>query len=322
MPGDLKDSNTSEMINANTSIFLGLALIYIYCRGYSSSNASLSFIKGKFKSFCGLLLKLSITTALIYNLCYNFLNLKFNIDRIELEIKETFNQSYRIDYKDYSIDLASLMTYSLRISQLIFTSCIFLAVSLTVPRNSLIKEIYKIDPSLMAYNSSISTFCKLWAVFRIPILFYSAYLRPFLTEKMALFSIIIFSNIEFVLASLFLLLIKFKNIASETKHQADLGLFAISLLAFGLIKYGVNLVDLPFELSQRNLNIVTSVQSALMISIYLFLTDIIFPRKIKDVQQERNLISTEITRPLKFENDVSLVESIIEFDDKKSLIKS
>jgi len=315
MENNVPDKNTAEIINANTTIFLVLTTLYIFSRSYTSSTATLGFLKGRFNSFCGMLLKVAIVAALIYNLTFNFLSTQFDINKIELEIKERLNHTHIIDFKNYSLDLVTLMIYSLKISQFLFASCIFLGISLLVPDSSDLADTHASDSSLIAYNSSISSFCKLWAIFRVPIVFYSGYLNPYLNERLTLFFILIFSNVELTFAALFLLIIKSKNSAASFKSQTDVGLFALTVMSYGIIRYGINLMDLPFQLSRMNLNIITSVQSALMISIYLFLTEIIFPKAIAKVQETS--IPPESRHLTKFTNDVQLMDSLVVFEDLK-----
>lgn len=312
------NNGTMEGSSTNTTVFLAISLFYIYCKSYSSTNSTLSFLKGKFRSFCGLLLKISILASLVYDVSLNFLGTKFNIDRTQLEITKALEYSYRVDYKDYSIDLVSVMIYSLKISETLLASCVFLAVSLLIPDEPEFYEKYKFDESLMTFNSSMSSLCKLWGVFRIPILFYAGALRALLGEKLSIFISQMLANIELVVASIFLLLIKFKNYTPWQNHNADIGLLSLTLTAYGFSKYGINLIDFPFELSKSNLDMICALQFGLMIGIYLSISGIMFPRRqIFDHLPEKN------DRPIQGvenTNEVALLESIIEFEDKKSLI--
>lgn len=311
---DNTEKNAAEIVNVNTTIFLTFTLLFILCRSYTSSTGTLGFLKGRLNSFCGMLLKISILSAVVYNLIFNYLSTKFDINKVELEIKESLDYVHKINFQDYSIDAINLMIYSLKISQFLFISCVFLGIALLVPDSVENSEEAPFDPATIKYNSRISSLCKLWAVFRIPIVFYSSYLNPYLNEKITLFIILVFSNVEISLAALFLLLIKFKNNSAEQKNQTDVGLFSIVLMSYGLIRYGINLIDLPFKLSILNLNIITSVQSAFMISLYMLLTDIIFPRVQIKVQETINLSNEQFRIP---KNDVQLLETLVVFDDQK-----
>lgn len=312
-------TTTVENGSANTTVFLAISLFYIYCRSYSSSNSTLSFLKGKFRSLCGILLKVSILTALVYNISVNFLATKFSIDRIQLEISKKLDHNYRVDYKDYSLDLVSIMVYSLKISEALLISCVFLATSLLAPDESEFYERYKFDESLVNFNSSMSSLCKLWGVFRIPILFYAGTLKPLFGNKLATFISQLFSNIELVTVSIFLILIKFKNYTPWRNHSVDIGLLALTLTAYGFAKYGINLIDFPFELTKSNLDTIVALQFGLMIGIYLSVCGIVFPRRIQacDHLSEKN---NRLIQGVENTNEVALLESIIEFEDKKGLI--
>lgn len=297
----LPDSN-----NLSTIPFLVFLTLYINIKSYSSSISSLSFLKGKINSLAGLLLKICVICSLIYNISYEILSKNFKINKIELEITETFRSAYNYYINGYNLDIVRLMINSLKISQILFISIIFMSISLLIPSY---KEVEDENNFLTKQNSLLCSFCKMWSIFRIPILFYSSFLKNLIYEKLVFFIVIVFSNIEIFLASIFVIYIKIKN---QKISNFDLGIFSSILFFYGIFKYTINLIDLPFELSNENLNLVYTIQFVLMISIYLFLCEIIYPNKI--IKKSSTPIVNQNIQP---HFEVALLESVIEFENTK-----
>lgn len=308
-----------DTYNSNTVAFLIMATVYIYYKAFSSDCSSFSFVKGRINSIGGLFLKLSILSLLIYNICLNFLSLKFRINKVELEILESISQTYTVVIKKYSIDIAKIMIYSLKISQLLFMSSLFICISMLIPDGEEQDQdnIHLIDSSITNNNSSIGSVCKLWAIFRIPILYYSTYLHQFFYKKISLFLSLIFCSTETFLAALCILVIKYKN-QKLIKHlglsySVDTILFAMAIIGYGALKYLVNLVDLPFEVTTHSLNIIVSYQIGLSLGIYLMMASIVFPKKKKHL---KDISGRVIKNEISITPDISLLDSVIEFEKK------
>lgn len=301
----------------NSTPLLVILTAYIYIKSCSSSISFFSFLKGRMSSFAGLLLKVSLISTLLYSISFEVLSEKFNINKMELEITEIFNSDFILKIYSYSLNVAKSMILFLKTSQILLVSVVFMCISLLIPSEREIQETCQLsnfNNYLTKQNSTIYNFCRLYAIIRIPVLIYSSLLKNLFYDRLVYFIVIVFSNLEVLAASIFLMFIKYKNnkLNGNLKYKTDVGLFSITLFFYSIFKYTVNLVDLPFEFTKNNLNIVLSVQFGLMTSIYLFLATILFPdRKTK----KQNYLIPVVNGDL-INNDVALIESVIEFDNK------
>ncbi|KAM0680311.1 hypothetical protein GINT2_001365 [Glugoides intestinalis] len=288
----------------NTAVIMSLTGFYILARSLSSTTPILNLIKGKFRSITGLLLKLSVISAIVYNITIYYLSMQFDVDRFSLEIFHKFDHTSSFSYNGYKIDLALLLLTSLKIAEALFVSCVFLSISLI---GSTFESTASIDISIIAIS-------KLWAVLRLLVVFYLAKFDYLVAKKLILFVQMILCNIEFGIASFFVLILKFR-VPKGKGLKCDAGFFSLCLLTYGFLKYSVNFIDFPFKIESRALNIMWSLQYGLFISIYLMMATITFPRKhydsLKKIKEDPISISGK--------NNVAILEEIIEFEESKAL---
>lgn len=286
----------------STPVVVTMVCLYILFRNMTSVTPTINFIKGKLRSLTGLFLTLSIISLTVYNITLYFLSTKFDIDKTRLELYQKFNNHYEIKIQEYTLDLGFILIASLKIADILFMSCIFLSISVITPssKNSAAPSVHK----------TVLTISRLWSILRIPMVFYSDKLSNIINEKLAIFIMLMVFNIELVIASIFALISKFKNIDVK-KPNNDSGFLSLCLFLYGFVKYSINFIDFPFKIDANLLSLIYSFQYALSISLYLLITGIIFPReKIAIIIKEKPENNPNTT-------SLAILEEIIEFDDLK-----
>lgn len=296
---------TLDSNSINTAVIMTLTGFYILARSISSTTPILNLIKGKFRSITGLLLKLSVISAVVYNITMYYLSMQFQVDRFSLELFHKFDHTSIFSYNGYKIDLALVLLTSLKIAEALFVSSVFLCISLI---GSTFDSTASIDISIIAVS-------KLWAVLRLLAVFYLAKFDYLVAKKLVLFVQMVLCNIEFGIASFFVLVLKFR-VPKRKALNCDAGFFSLCLFSYGFLKYSVNFIDFPFKLESSTLNIMWSLQYGLFISIYLMMATITFPRKQFDIPKKIKEDSTSISG----KNSVAMLEEVIEFEESKALI--
>lgn len=288
----------------NTTVITSVLGLYIFFRSFVSIIPSVNFIKGKFRFVAGLFLKIAIFSSVVYEITIYLLSTKFKINRIELELSKNFQEHHQISYGGFTVDLAFLMTTSLKITEIMFMSSIFLCISLMAP-----------SPELTYFfnlNVSIISFSRLWSIFRIPTIYYSSKLNLIMDEKAALFLKLLFCGIEVCIASSFAFILGFKNNTLKNLHT-DSFFFSSCLMSYGFLKYFINIIDFPFKLNSEIVKLIFSVQFVLLNAIYLQITSLIFPRK--SLLQPQKIPSTVNHPNERYSTDVALLETVVEFDE-------
>jgi hypothetical protein len=304
----------SLKINPNTVncfVIISLECLYILARSLSSTTPSINFIKGKIRSIAGLFLKFAILSSVFYNAALFYLSFKFEIDKVTLELTHVFNEKYFVKFQKYSLDLVSFMIISLKISEAFFISAVYLAISLICG-----VKVNSIGGPIDNFRMKICSFARIYGIFRLPIAFYSYFVENLFDEKLYLFFRLIFGSLEFFLISFFILLGKGNNPVKNINFSP--AFLSFCCFSYGFLKFTINLIDFPFKLTQNYLEVIISIQFGLLCAIYLLITDIIFPRKIKKGLDET---VNEAVNENMMENEVSLLETVIIFDEKKNLIK-
>jgi hypothetical protein len=288
--------------SVNTPVVVSMVCLYILFRNMTSKTPTINFIRGKFASITGMILTISIIASTIYNITLYFLSTKFQIDKISLELLQKFDKQYMITFQDYTFDLGSVLVTSLKVADVLLISSVFLCISVGVPN---IKQ-----STLPTLHWTISFVSRAWAFFRMPLVYYSNRLEIFINEKLALFLMLVFLNIELIVASVFSLMLKFRN-NDMKKSNMDIGFLSLCLFLYGFLKYSINFIDFPFQISNIVLGLIYSTQYVLSISLYLLVAGIIFPKN------EIKVIVKEKIEPCQSMN-LAILEEIIEFEDSKN----
>jgi hypothetical protein len=305
--------------NINDCVFSAFIFLFIFRRSYKSSTPSLNFIKGKLKSMGSWLLKLSVTFSLAFCLLMAFLSTKFDIQRGIVQITRSLDESYIVNYKQYSFDLVYIMLISLKLSELLLTSSIFILISLWIPYANSAYNNSSETYSPTKLHSSIASFSKIYAIFRIPILIYLDQFSSLVSVKTSTFVIDLLFAIEFLAASFFLIIMnsKFSDLESSRSLETS-SLLSLILFFYGIVKYAVNLVDFPFALTDTHKHIICSVQFVLNLTIYILAICMICPLKKPFYTEEDQKRKVKNLEKMSGETNISLVESIIEFDESRA----
>lgn len=314
----LNDSKTlvstihADVASVNTfPIYIALSL-YILSKSFNSTTPFINIFKGKFRSISGLLLKIAVLCSCVYQFLLYFLNTKFNIDKITLELSQRFNETYLVTFKDYTIDLCYVLVTSLQISDVLLVSCIFLAISILSNVSSDLKEFQALN-SLLSIRNYICIFSRLWGITRIPIYFYIYGLEKNIDERYVLFAKLLVSSLELGVASFFMFLTNIKN-QRIRKAKFSAGLFTSGLLLYGFFKYVINFVDFPFKLTKNGLDLILSFQSIIQISIIIIVSDVFF--------SSFSTVESECAKsPGHLFNQVTELEAVIEFEESKRKLK-
>lgn len=289
-----------DSASISTAVVVSMLTAYVFYRSMVASTSTFSLLRGKSRSIASLMLRLSALSSTIYNITLYFLSTKFQIDKISLELFGTFDKHYTIKYNEYNIDLGVVLISSLKAADILFISSIFMCISIVTPRSQ-----YLTSPK---GNTTISLISKFWAVMRIPLVYYSGLLSRVANEKLVLFLMLLFYNAELVVASILLVILRFRN-AELRNSNADAGFLACSIFLYGFLKYSINYIDFPFKINRAVLGFVYSFQYVLSISICLLMCDIVFPRKDK-----AGLIPYEKPEHIQSSN-VAVLEEVIEFEE-------
>lgn len=293
-----------ESSSVSTPVVASILCMYVFYRSISTPTPTINIIKGKGKSIAGLLLRCSILSAAVYNITLHYLSTKFQIDKIALELFGHFESHYVVSYGIHKVDLRVVLLSALKAADILFVSCIFMCVALVAPS-------VPFSPYART-NRTISILSNTWAILRMPLVYYSGLLGTVISEKLALFLMLLFYNMELVAAFVLLVTLRFRN-AGLKGSTAETGFFTVSVFLYGFMKYSINYIDFPFKLDSNTLNLIYSGQYALMISLYLMMTGIIFPRSGELGRAPEKL---EVIRM----GDVAMVEEVIEFEDASRLL--
>lgn len=287
----------------NTPVVVSLITLYILSRSMTSTTPTINLIKGKFRSITGIILKGSIFSMLIYSIVLYYLSTKFTINKLSLELFHQFDEHYIVTYNQYSIDLGLVLISSLKIAEALFISSVFLCISIAASS-------YKDGTSV---ENTIITITRLWGTLRPFVAFYAEKINFVINEKMLFFVKLLFCNIEFGIAAFLAILIKFRANRDVTS-SIDIGFFSFSILLYGFLKYCVNLIDFPFKINNSILNIIYSLQYGLLMSSYLLMASIVFPRRkrLNKAAEKEEVIHTP-------QSSVAVLEDVIEFDESKLL---
>lgn len=289
-----------DSASVSTSVIVTILAAYVFYRSMVASTSTFNIIRGKSRSIASLMLRVGVLSSAVYNITLYFLSTKFQIDKISLELFGVFDKKYIVKYHEYTIDLGAVLISSLRIADILFISLIFISISILTPN-------YNHNTGSKS-NSKISLISKFWAITRIPVVYYSSTLGIILNEKLALFMMLLFYNAELVMASVLLVMLKFKS-STPKSPDMDTGFLLCSIFLYGFLKYSINYIDFPFKINSSMLNLIYSFQYALLISIYLMICGIVYPRS-KTIQDT----SHALVVPENVQNgSVTMLEEVIEF---------
>lgn len=293
-----KSSTAETLLNTNGAVMVGLALLFILRRSTASSTPSINFIKGKLRTLGAWMTKFSIVCLFIYMALISFLSTKMDIQKVDVDLSRSLISKYVITYKSYSVDLVILMLYTLKLSSIFMVSALFLTI-----------------PLCHSNHSTLASFSKLWAIFRIPAYMYFETVSILSDKDMIVFLREIVSTVEFMAASLFLVLAR--PLSSERDlSMENTSILSLTSFAYCIIKHVLNLIDFPFKFNQEQLQIALSLQLGLEITLHLLLISIFCPQKrsvFEDCEQGKAIKHLEVAEDTN--SAVTLISPLIEFDE-------
>lgn len=311
-----EDTGTSmeTATGLNASVMLGMTLLYSLRRFQKGITPSVNFIKGRLRSISMWMAIASIIGYLSFLSISTFLSTKTEIERSTVELTRMFDFKYFISYRNYSIDLSALMINSIKVSTTCLVSSIFILVSLCeYESRSTSREI--------DFKSSIASLSKIWGIFRIPLILYLETMSPFINEKASVFARELGTTVEMFLAAFFLMIIKSRHstLFDSKRSLENINLLSVTILTYSILKHAINLVDFPVILTETHLQIISSINLGLLISLYLLMVTMLCPIKKSLLESDdgiklykRNELVEECN------SSVALVNSLIEFDEKKA----
>lgn len=305
---EIQSEVTSPEVLSN--VLLGLTLVFTLRRSLiTSSSHSVNFVKGRLRSLGIWLTHASLISTFVFITIICFLSNKIdNINRWDVEIKREFDVTYSITFRQYSLNLAAFMMNSLKVAPIFMISALFLAVSLCDSNSTSNRDEIK---------SSVCSFSKIWGILRIPLFLYFESLSNESNRETTTFFREMITASELIAISIFLVLMKIGSKNYNNQHSENINILRYSVFGYCIFRHLINLVDFPFNFSDIHKEIIHGCQIAFNIAIYIALASIFCPIS-SELDETENNKNFETTENLLNQNcDVTLMNSLIEFDDHK-----
>lgn len=301
----------------NASILMAFVFLFILRRSCISTTPTINIIKGRMRSFGAWLLSLSLGFALVFSVCITALSKDHDISRSAVELSKMFDGSHYASIKGYAVDVVVIMLFSLKISEILLVSAIYILVALWVPQEDCGGDEADGCSTARMLQSSIGAATTMWAIFRIPLCLYTDAYRFLFDDKITVFVFEIFAALEYLVAAFLLLILNSRHSAMHTARSLEnMGLLSSVLLLYGVFKHAVNLVNLPFSPSSMHLSALSSVQLALQLGIYVLMCCLFCPlRKAVKGSRRIDIMKSSLGTPESLQ-EVVLVPSMIEFDER------
>jgi len=207
------------------------------------------------------ILYISIFSYLLYNALFMAYSFRYPIEKPAFELTKLIDKDYFWHiYDDVQINIGMTMVYTCKVAEMFLISALLI-----------FSGIWCISGFQSGCRSPAIT---LWALLRIPVLLYLDAVGIVGRDKISLFIYELLMLTEFI-ASAFYLMIKTSR--REQKIDDKVFLLKNTVLAYGVMKYGVNIVDIPFKLRPAHLYVIESVQLVLLVSLYMLLTLLYLP---------------------------------------------
>lgn len=315
------------MTNVNSTVFLIFLVFYVFRRSVMSSTPALNIIKGRLGTLGSWMLNFSALFLLVFSLCVTFLSQVMPIRRNEIETTMLYDKSLISTFKNYHIDMVALMLFSLKLSRLLLGSSLFTLVALVAPR---MIDSTRESPDRGAQHSrthknpgtsSISSFSITWALLRIPLYLYFDTHRTNLDYKTSIFVTELVCALEFLLVAVFLLILQARRDSSSVSPSSGtVSLFILLCSLCAVFRHVVNLIDLPFILTELHGQILGSIQFALQLSIYLLASCMFCPSSVDTEKFEEDIIVSKPTEHYEMieaipSEDILLMPAPIEYNE-------
>ncbi|KAI5148501.1 hypothetical protein ENBRE01_0362 [Enteropsectra breve] len=310
-----KNINNELTANINSAILLGFLCLYVFRRAHKSHVPSINIFSGQLKTLGIWLAKFSILSMAIFSAAIALISTKYEIKKITYELTRIFNSAYIVSVQGYQIDMAIIMGYSLKFAETFLISSLFLLAALWEPESPSARASYR--------KGSISVFCKIWAILRIPAVFYFDMQKALVDRKIVLFVSLVSSTIELTMVSFFFIIQKSK-MSADTRNNStktNINMFAMVILFYGIFKHAINIIDLPFILNEVHTQVLSSVQTGLLMAIYVFMITLYCPTTKYILENDGySEESKKYTRDAASEDtvqEVALLAPYIELEEQK-----
>ncbi|KAI5170416.1 hypothetical protein PAEPH01_1414 [Pancytospora epiphaga] len=311
------DFNSAVLSNLNYTIILSFAFILILLKSYGKKPTQRGILHTRLQMLGGWILNFSILFSLIFSSSITLLSNKYTLPRHNIEVLKAFEGTFLKSYKGYSLDLAAVMTFSLKLSEILLISSLFFLLATLVPTGS------REDEGLNKYNisnSSLGSFSILWGICRIPVHLYLDAYRSVFEGRLAMFLFDLISLAEIFIAAVILLILKVKRtLMLESSSQGDILILSLTLIFYGIFKYAVNLISMPFPVDELGVQAITSAQFSLELVLYLLASSFFVPREeVLQTRTQQSNSALDLVKPSlsNCDPDVVLLPPTIEFDNK------
>lgn len=296
--------------NLNGTIIMGFALLYIMRRTYKSKKSSFNIFKGCLRSLGVWFMKLSICFEVIFLSCLTTISKEHVIDKSIVELSKKYKDEVVITLGKYTIDLSKVMIFTSKTAGMLLSSSIYFIIALILSKSNSARNSYK--------NNAGKRLCAMWGITRMVLYLYFDLKKDNITEKVSLFILELLFAIEYMIAGFALMMAKSElETEQENKVNESIGLLAISVFFYGILKHAINLIDLPFNITEMHLQILNTLRFALLIAVYFLCVETLCPHNNLVVDRTMNFYKNTEQKSIKepTEPDVSLIRPMIEFHE-------
>ncbi|KAG0431783.1 hypothetical protein DMUE_5543 [Dictyocoela muelleri] len=254
------------------SIFLIFLLLYVIWRVFKVPARLISSLKLKKRGITSLLFLSSVVLQIIYNILLSTVGNILEIDRDDLELLGKVNKEMIINYKGINIDLVKLIQISLIFSRLLRTTVLFWIVNFLDTKNN-----------YFTISRNVRLFCNFYGILRIPIVFFfERYVQ--LNEIYEKFLRSLFFGTEIYIACFLILIGGLKEYKGH-----NLLLLMITVLIDTMIRYTINIIILPFEITSLIYHILLKALFITMFTMNILIANIVLGKKIKKLKDVDDL---------------------------------
>ncbi|KAI4290871.1 hypothetical protein PAPHI01_0145 [Pancytospora philotis] len=309
--------------HASAAVFMALVLLCVVRRSFRDGICRASLLKRRVCIFGAWMLKIAIFFALLSKICLALLSLRHSmpVHNIE-ELKDLSFSDFR-SIGGYQVDVAAVMTYTLKVAGILLLSSLFFGVAALAPDAE--EHAAGAESSDNACEgSSLATLSIFWAILRIPLHLYLDAYRHVLSPQLAAFAFNSLALAELLVAGVCMLLVSAQRPAGTPKPASpDTLWISLGVIVYGVLRHGSSLVDVPAGVSALQLGLLASLQLALELGVYLRMAAVFCfqPSASADAQQHRE-------RAVRLENtcresdpEVILMPPLVEFGNRLIALK-
>lgn len=245
-------------------IFLSFLVFYVIWKAIRVPGRVMGFLKGRKRGIAAFFFVCSVLLQSIYSILLATVGNFLDIDRDDLELLGKVEKTMMVSYLGYDIDLVKFMQLSLIFSRLLRTSVLFWLVNFLDAKSK-----------YFTISRNVRLFCNFYGILRIPmVFFFERYVE--LNELSEKFVRSLFFGSEIYFAC-FLILIG--GLREYKGHNLVVMMFVV--LADTIIRYTMNILVLPFEMTSIMYHVLLKVLFVSMFTINILIANIVLARKQK-----------------------------------------